>query len=300
MKLFDGVAFAAQRELELAPKVQLLRDQGRYIRIVAILFAEDAGSRLYTQLKRDAAERVGIEYQVLEFSLRDPVEGVQRAIKAVGDDPNVTGIIIQKPWRKTWRESVFAAAAVDEKEVAAGYQQWWQALTSEIHPDKDVDGLHPHTLAAVEADTWEDHGKVLPATCRAVLQILETEELLQPSQLIAIIGASDLMGKPLAAVLHHRDFPVELMGTKGLAERKQQGRNLFDADVVVSATGVAGVITGDLLKDGAAVVDVGEPRPDVDRASVAEKARFLTPVPGGVGPMTVISLLENAYFLATR
>lgn len=295
MELFDGLQFAQQRERTLQQR--LVQAGQPAITIVAILFTEDQGSRIYTRLKQEAAQRVGMTYEVQTFSLSDPTEAITAAIVAASVRPDVTGIIIQKPWRQTWLEHQRVAIS----ELAATsrqFNQWWHQLTTAIHPSKDVDGLHPETLAAIQAGTWQQQGKVLPATCRAVVAIAEAHQLLADRPSVAVIGISDLLGRPLAAVWRQQGLAVELLGRAELQQRVQQGQGLQDCGLIVSATGQAGLITGELIQPGVALIDVGEPKPDVDRASVGDKPRFLTPVPGGVGPVTVVSLLENAATLA--
>jgi methylenetetrahydrofolate dehydrogenase (NADP+)/methenyltetrahydrofolate cyclohydrolase len=180
----------------------------------------------------------------------------------------------------------------DEQDFTA----WWTALVSRIAEEKDVDGLHPKTLVAVERGTWREEGRVLPATAKAVLSILDAQQYLK-SQKYVVLGKSDILGKPLSFELRNLGFEVEILGRKELSARVEAGVALRDANVVISATGQMHVVTGEMIRDGVVLVDVGEPRPDIQRASVEGKAAFLTPVPGGVGPVTVISLLENAVVL---
>jgi methylenetetrahydrofolate dehydrogenase (NADP+) / methenyltetrahydrofolate cyclohydrolase len=332
MIIFDGIQYAHRQEPVLAVRVGALRNRGVGLTIAAILFAEDAGSRLYTRLKSEAASRVGIGYQVHEFSLNDPVELVQETIERLGRDPAITGIIVQKPWRKTWivsqqnnpNSSSVAAIAVQlsssmldssstrkytqlisggEQSEKMAYAAWWSALTSTIELSKDVDGLHPETLQSVQAGTWQEQGRVLPATAQAVLNIVrhsyaeqsgETESYGIPQDTqVVILGQSDIVGKPLYYELKNKKIAVEMMGSKGLQEKIVAGVGLKHADVVITATGHANLITGELLKPGVRLIDVGEPQPDVDRESLGELPVFITPVPGGVGPVTVVCLLEN-------
>lgn len=292
MIVFDGIEFAQSREAELARRVAAL---DRRLKIAAVLFTEDKGSQLYTGLKKQAAERVGISYEVHEFSVTDPVEVVTSLIDQLGEDESVTGIIIQKPWRKTWEVAMQHLTA--EQEVPGqDFAQWWNNLVSRIPEGKDVDGLHPQTLEAVERGTWRKEGRVLPATAKAVLSILDAYQYLK-SQKYIVLGKSDILGKPLSFELRNLGFDVEMLGRKELTARVEAGSALRDADVVISATGQMHLVTGEMIKDGAVLVDVGEPRTDIQRASVEGKAAFLTPVPGGVGPVTVVSLLENAVLL---
>lgn len=316
MILFDGNALALEREQRLKEKIQ--RDfGGKKLVIAAILFSEDAGSRLYTRLKGEAATRVGIEYRVHEFSLTDASEEIQIKIEELGLDPEVTGIIIQKPWRKTWVTAQGQAFIEkishhpDPNKLERDlYTAWWSKLTLKINEQKDVDGLHPNTITEIIAATWQENRKVLPATCQAVVTIfdqafekLSQEVGFEKTQTIfndkyIILGKSDLLGIPLFYELKRQGRDVEILASKDLEKRIQSGQKLLDAAVIVSATGTKGLITGDMVSENIVVVDVGEPRPDVDFSSVSSKAAFITPVPGGVGPMTVISLLENCVSLA--
>jgi methylenetetrahydrofolate dehydrogenase (NADP+)/methenyltetrahydrofolate cyclohydrolase len=145
---------------------------------------------------------------------------------------------------------------------------------------------------------------VLPATVSAVLIALDAAGFWQLSdwqrQKICILGKSDLLGTPLAAELRNRGVMVELLGRNEIEARLQNAKGAFaDAQVVISAIGKAQFITGEMIRESSIIIDVGEPRPDVERASVEPKAAFFTPVPGGIGPLTVVSLLENAVELVT-
>jgi methylenetetrahydrofolate dehydrogenase (NADP+)/methenyltetrahydrofolate cyclohydrolase len=300
MIIFDGYAFAQQKEAQLVERVAQLKNQGVQLKIAAILFTEDAGSQLYTRLKKEAAERAGMSYEIFSFSMTDPIEKILATVEKLNNDSAITGIIIQKPSKKRWLETMNG--------TAEEFISWWQKLVHPINPGKDVDGLHPTTLQAVEKGTWREERKVLPATAKAVLSILEEAKKILSGQPLApdwstkkfaVIGKSDILGKPLFYELRNQGYQVELLGTKELNLRKEQGQNLLDMDVVISATGASGIITAEMIKQYAIIIDVGEPSPDVNQTSVAEKAAFLTPVPGGVGPVTVVSLLENAVSLVS-
>jgi methylenetetrahydrofolate dehydrogenase (NADP+) / methenyltetrahydrofolate cyclohydrolase len=290
MIIFDGYAFAQRKEQSLLYQVQLLAEQGVELKLAAILFTEDAGSQLYTRLKKDAAQRVGIGYEIFSFSMTDPVEEILSTLSKLNADTSITGIIIQKPSKKRWMEVL--DAGTEE------FVQWWHQLVEEIEPTKDVDGLHPSTLLAVEHGTWKQDRKVLPATAKAVLSILEQAKKIaeEPWTLkkYIVIGKSDILGKPLFYELKNQGFDVEMIGSKELQLRRETGQKLLDADVIISATGVSKMVTGEMVKQGVVLIDVGEPQPDADFESVSGKSAFITPVPGGVGPVTVVSLLENA------
>ena len=300
MIIYDGTARALEIEHRVRSEVAALHSQGVSIVIAAVLFTEDSGSRLYTRLKGEAAARSGISYRVYEFSLTDSVETIQEKLAQLNADSASTGIIIQKPWRKTWKKFQ------PQDTPTELYASWWNSLVSRLDPRKDVDGLHPDSLKAITEGTWQEQGRVLPATARAVLTILEdfsaeTKQSLSTYS-ISIIGTSDLLGTPLFFELRRRGVRCELLGRAQLQEKQTAGIGLTDADIIVSATGVSGLITEELLSEGTAIIDVGEPRPDVDLESVLSsgKVSFITPVPGGVGPLTIVSLLQNAVFLAKQ
>lgn len=284
MKIFDGYQRAGEREKLLAERIDSLQlSQPLVVR--AILFSEDAGSVLYTGLKKEAAGRLGVTYETNEFSLIDAAELSIAAIRQANEDSKVTGIIVQKPSRAVWQ-------GVTGETSYQGYKSWWLNLTSEISLNKDVDGLHP------------DQKIILPATCKAVLYILAEamggtpEKIRLENHKVIILGRSDLLGNPLCRELKNQGADVELLGKKELVTRMNSGEKLLDATVIVSATGKRGLITGEMISDGVVLIDVGEPFGDVDRLTVGEKPSFITPVPGGVGPMTVISLMENVLKLA--
>jgi methylenetetrahydrofolate dehydrogenase (NADP+)/methenyltetrahydrofolate cyclohydrolase len=299
MVIFDGNTKAAKKEELLKQKVDQLVVKPQ---IGAILFSEDAGSRLYTRLKKEAAERLGMQYQVKEVPIWKPLEELSDIITELEENTDITGIIIQKPTRRVWEQEM--------GEIDITYQEWWDVLVQLIPKDKDVDGLHPSSIAAIADGSWKESATVFPATCQAVIDILveycqtltdkkpeENEDdpalSVLKNKKIIILGKSDLLGKPLYYYLHNLNIDVEMIGSKELRERVASGVSLTDADVIVSATGRPHLITGEMVKDGVAVIDVGEPKADVEFESVSKKASFITPVPGGVGPMTVVCLMEN-------
>lgn len=301
MIIFDGYAFAATKEIALQQDIEHLQKQGTRLVITAILFLEDAGSRLYTRLKQEAAQRVGIEYRVIEHRLSDPVASIQTTVDRLNADTTVTGIIIQKPRRSTWVAATGQVYASRVEEQRA-YTAWWHSLTERIALHKDVDGLHPLTLQAIANATWKQQGMVLPATCQAVLDILHQAEVLpvkEQSLKVLVIGKSDILGLPLAAELQNLGATVTNVGSAGYRTLLSESEQLTQFDVIVSATGVPRLLNNSTaVKPGVVLVDVGEPLPDIELHAFSQAARFITPVPGGVGPVTVVSLLENAINLA--
>ncbi len=277
--IFDGKEFSQEKEKQLQIKVQELKRLGVSLRAKTFTFQEDEGSRLYTKLKAASATRVGISYEPEEFSLSDDLGMVVQTIREASVDSALSGIMIQKPSKMVWAN--ITGKSSDQ------FQAWWEELTNAIDPKKDVDGL---TL----------HSQVLPATVKACLSILdEAKTVLNLSddewkqKRILVIGRSDIVGKPLTQVLRKAGYKVENIGQQ---EFPKTAIDTFD--VVISAVGIPNLVTGVMIKEGAIVIDVGSPQGDVDRISVEPKAAFLTPVPGGVGPVTVISLMENIVTIA--
>lgn len=286
--IFDGRAQARAREQALAKTVAHIRAPGTTVKIASLFFNEDPGSVLYTRLKRDAARRVGMQFDSYPLPLSSaPITTIVNRLRALADDEKVTGIIVQKPTEPVWR--CFRSASFD---------QWWAEVTEAIPPEKDIDGLAPQSLASIRAGAWT----ALPATVKAVLIVLEAALGLSLTRYqqaapvlnglsVAVIGCSDIIGQPLADVLKHLGARVTHCRHKVLASHVRSAR------VIISAVGQPNIITGDMIQPGAVVIDVGSPRGDVEFTSASRQARFITPVPGGVGPLTVVSLLENAVSL---
>jgi methylenetetrahydrofolate dehydrogenase (NADP+)/methenyltetrahydrofolate cyclohydrolase len=289
-EVFDGVAAAARREEDLRKKLEVFFANKREqlaqlppdavsssqqilsLKIAAIAFTQDDGSRIYSEVKAAAALRLGIVYELHEFLFTAPLDEVTAEIEKLNRDDTVTGIIVQKPWRRTYEN--YTDGTVD-------FAQWWHTLIGALRPEKDVDGL-------------TGRGRVPPATCAAVLSIMDLFQFYSPQKAL-IIGRSDLLGLPLYKKMQELGWgeKVQLVGRPELQVLKARPEKLTDFTLIVSATGVHNLITGDEISADAILIDVGEPQSDFEFESCREKARFMTTVPGGVGPLTVISLLEN-------
>ncbi|NCN03614.1 MAG: bifunctional 5,10-methylenetetrahydrofolate dehydrogenase/5,10-methenyltetrahydrofolate cyclohydrolase [Candidatus Pacebacteria bacterium] len=291
MDIFDGNKLASEKKQALIKRASVLMEQGLKPKIAAIVYEGDAGSQLYTDIKQRVAGEIGIEYVRHSYALTDGVDPVIKLIDKLNKDKSVTGIIIQKPIRKSWAEANHLEGKA--KDIKKVYDLWWRLQTKKILESKDVDGLNPSIIEVIREDKLEKNNRVLPATARAVLEILETVNIDLNDKKIVILGKSDLLGIPLYEYFLSKKITVENMGRNDLSERVLGGQNLLDFDVVISATGVKNLVTAEMVKNGVVVIDVGEPRGDIDFESVKNKATFITPVPGGVGPMTVLCLMEN-------
>lgn len=287
--IFDGAVFATQLMRILSQHAQNTKS-----RLVSIVFAEDEPSQVYTRLKHEAAVQVGIEFDRINHSLHDPVSLIQHSIRLACSRTDVTGVMIQKPGKRSWAHLAGKSPA--------RFDEWWRELTAAIHPEKDADCLTRKNLSKVYEGTWS----ILPATVKAVLYIvsealrIDSSMLLVPGarlvpqlvdQTIAVVGRSELVGRPLAAVLKYKGASVYLLGNT--TDTESMTSLLRSSTIIVSATGKPNLIKGEMVSPGSIIIDVGAPGADVDFATVAPKASFITPVPNGVGPVTVACLLEN-------
>ncbi len=269
--IIDGKAVAASVRAEVAHDVAELAERtGRPPGLATILVGDDPASAIYVRNKRKACAEAGIEdfHQHLPESSTE--EHVAAVIQRCNQDPRVSGILLQLP-------------VPDQLHGAA--------LTALISPTKDVDGLTPISAGRLVQGT----PGLRPCTPLGVLELLDAHEVPLEGAEAVVVGRSDLVGKPLAALLLQRNATVTVCHSRtrdlaGVCAR---------ADVLVAAVGVARLIGPDHVKPGATVIDVGMNRTpeglagDVDFDAVLEKAALITPVPGGVGPMTIAMLLAN-------
>lgn len=260
--VFDGRGYARKLTEELKAKIA---SNGRKLKLVTILNPEDRGSVVYTNLKAKKAEELGIEFQKYQFSIYN-FRAISNLIDELNNDRTVDGIMIQLPF-----------GGDQEKE-----------LINLIDPKKDVDGLREDSLH-------------IPATVRAVLEILaESLKLLVVSGKLSVVvvGAKGEVGRGLIKRLLVIGCKLSVDSKTYELEVEGMGREDFDeekikaADVVISCTGQVGLIRPDMVKEGVIVIDVGYPGGDF-APEVKERTAFYTPVPGGVGPVTVVMLFAN-------
>jgi methylenetetrahydrofolate dehydrogenase (NADP+)/methenyltetrahydrofolate cyclohydrolase len=249
------------------------------------LVGKDRASELYLKIKEKVSNRVGIDFEKREFSQNCLPRKIIEFISFANKDPRIVGIIVQLPFpKKLLPRSLEILGAID--------------------PAKDVDCLTPINFGLLAMGK----SRFLPATVRGIMAIIKNfkfQSALRVSNRrmaewtnskIVIVGGSNIVGKPLALHLSNLGATVTLCHsrTKDLASFTRT------ADILISATGVPGLIREEMVKKGVAVIDVGSPRGDVDFEKVVKKASFITPVPGGVGPLTVVSLLENVFKAAKK
>jgi len=258
--IFDGQAFAEKKIGELSKKVAELKNMGIHPKLASILVGEDPASKLYVSLKKKKAEGIGAEMDVYFLKEKELTETILALIDSLNIDPTVCGIMIQLPL-----PSYFSK---EEKEE----------IINSIKKEKDVDGLR------------EDSSFLHP-TSKAVVDVInESKKQIDygSSAVVCVVGATGMVGRPLVTELKKEGYRVIACthDTKDLKEKT------LKADILISTTGKPNLITKDMVKKGAVLIDVGSPKGDVD-PEVYEVAGFITPVPGGIGPITISCLFEN-------
>ncbi len=287
-RILDGKATAAAIKAELRERVSALRQRGLVPGLGTVLVGDDPGSQAYVRGKhRDCAE-VGIESIRVDLPASASQAEVEAAVRKLNDDPACTGYIVQLP-------------------LPEGHDA--DAVLDLIDPVKDADGLHPYNLGKLVTKVSGPISTPLPCTPRGVVEILQRHGVDLNGAEVSVVGRSVIVGRTLALLLTRRSVNATVTschtGTRDLAAHTRA------ADVVVAAAGVVGILTPDMVRPGAVVVDVGINRVhdeatgkdrlvgDVDPA-VAEVAGWYTPVPGGIGPMTRAMLLLNVVEAAER
>jgi methylenetetrahydrofolate dehydrogenase (NADP+) / methenyltetrahydrofolate cyclohydrolase len=264
--LMDGAALAARIRQEVKEEVAKLGDVG----LATILVGDDPASQIYIKLKHKAADEVGIRAIDKRLPADTSEEELVELVGELNDDESVDGILVQTP----------LSAQIDEPRVMRT-----------IDPMKDVDGLHPLNAGQL----FFGRQTLVGATPVGIMRLLDEYRIPIAGARAVVVGRSLIVGRPVAMLLLHANATVTICHSR----TDDLARHALDADILVAAVGKLGLITADMVKQGAAVIDVGMNRTDaglfgdVD-PGVAEVAAYLTPVPGGVGPMTIACLLENA------
>lgn len=269
--VIDGKAISAKVKSEVRQETEALKAKGISIGLAVVIVGDNPASRVYVNNKKKACAEVGFES--FEYAL--PEETTQEELLALVDklnkDDTVNGILVQLPIPKQ----------IDEK-----------AVINAILPEKDVDAFHPVNVGKIMIGDFA----FLPCTPAGVMELIASTGVEISGKECVVIGRSNIVGKPMAMLLLHKNGTVTICHskTKNLAEVCSR------ADILVAAVGRANFVTPDMVKEGAVVIDVGMNRlengklcGDVDYAACFEKAGYITPVPGGVGPMTIAMLMKN-------
>lgn len=267
-RIIDGTSVAAELLSDVAREAAVFTEQsGRKPALAAVLVGDDPSSQTYVKMKRNRSHRAGMDSQVIELPAETSTAELVARITALSEDPAVDGILLQHP----------VPSQIDER-----------AAFEAIAPAKDVDGVTMHSFAAMAFGEPGFHS----CTPGGIMRLLDAYDVELSGKHAVVIGRSPILGKPVGMLLLARDCTVTYCHsrTRGLDEQVRQ------ADVVVAAVGRAELIRGEWIKPGAVVIDAGYNAGnvgDVEYAAASERASLITPVPGGVGPMTIALLLEQ-------
>ena len=276
-KILDGKALANLLGENLKEKVKNLKAEGITPHFCVINIGDDTASKIYVRSKKRKAKKLGIIQDIYQMPADTKQQEVLDLIDKLNTDPEINGLMVQMP---------------TPEQISA------DELLARIDPNKDVDSLTPANVGRL----WLKDHFVEPATAEGIMALLKHYEIPLNGKNVVIIGRSNIVGKPLAALMLEKNATITIAHSKtqNLASLTKR------ADVIVSATGEPCLIKADMVKDGVIVVDVGINRVngklvgDVDFDAVKEKASYITPVPGGVGPLTVQFLMEAVVNLTRR
>ena len=268
----DGKAIAASVRAEVAEEVSKLKEQGITPGMAVVIVGDDPASRIYVNNKKKDCAQVGIYSEEYALPADTTQEALTALVKELNGRKDINGILVQSPLPK----------GLDEK-----------AVVETIDPNKDVDAFHAVNVGKIMIGDFD----FLPCTPAGIIELLDRSGVEIEGKHCVVVGRSNIVGKPMAMLLLHRNGTVTICHsrTRNLAEICRE------ADILVAAVGKANFITADMIKPGAAVIDVGMNRDenrklcgDVDYAEAEKVAGWITPVPGGVGPMTIAMLMKNA------
>ena len=262
---------ASVRERLKAETEELYAKTGKRPGLAVIIVGDDPASRIYVNNKKKACAEIGFESWEYALPAETSEVDLLELVKKLNDDSNVHGILCQLP----------LPGHLDEKKVI-----------NAIDPKKDVDAFHPVNVGKIMIGDYD----FLPCTPAGCMELIRSAGISVSGKKCVVVGRSNIVGKPMSMLLLHENGTVTTCHSRTRDLKKE----CLEADILVVATGKAKMITGDMVKEGAVVVDVGMDRDengklcgDVDFGSVAPKASYITPVPGGVGPMTIAMLMSN-------
>ncbi|MBE0447198.1 MAG: bifunctional methylenetetrahydrofolate dehydrogenase/methenyltetrahydrofolate cyclohydrolase FolD [Actinobacteria bacterium] len=278
-KIIDGKAISAQIRAELAEEVKKLQQETSVTPgLAVVLVGDNPASKVYVGQKEKACEELGLVSKKYVLPGDASEKELLDLVEQLNNDPEIDGILVQLPLPKQ----------IDENKVIAA-----------IHPDKDVDGFHPVNVGRLVIGTEG----FKPCTPYGVIHLLKRSDVQLTGAEAVVVGRSNIVGKPVALMLLQENATITVCHSK----TKDLGEVCRRADVLVVATGRPKTVTADMVKDGVVVIDVGVNRlengklvGDVDFDAVSQKASAITPVPGGVGPMTIAMLMYNTVNSAKR
>lgn len=282
MILLDGKLTSSNIKKEIATVVAKLKSDGkRQPHLAAVLVGTDGASMTYVGAKVKACEFVGFQSTLIELPENTPESTLLAKIDSLNSDSNIDGFIVQLPLPKH----------IDEQKVLLA-----------INPDKDVDGFHPTNVGKMTLDL----PSFLPATPYGIMELLERYQVPTSGKNVVVIGRSHIVGRPMSILMSQKRKAGNATVTLAHSRTKDLKLLTKNADIIVAALGIPEFLTADMVKQGVTIIDVGITRVtdqtkkrgyrllgDVDFDKVSKKADYITPVPGGVGPMTIAMLLKN-------
>ena len=282
MILLDGKTTSNQIKEEIAQAVQQRKTESKKIpHLAAVLVGNDGASMTYVNSKVKSCERVGFKSTLIRLDAETSEETLLQEIEKLNTDDDIDGFIVQLP----------LPTHIDEQKIIMA-----------VHPDKDVDGFHPINVGKMTLDL----PAFLSATPFGILELLERYNIETSGKHAVIIGRSHIVGRPMSILLNQKRPVGNATVTVAHSRTKNLKEITLQADIIIAALGIPEFLTGDMVKDGVVIIDVGitrvedssKPRGyrlagDVHFESVSKKASYITPVPGGVGPMTIAMLLKN-------
>ncbi|MBV2667483.1 bifunctional methylenetetrahydrofolate dehydrogenase/methenyltetrahydrofolate cyclohydrolase FolD [Staphylococcus aureus] len=270
-KILDGKQIAEDYRQGLKNQVEALKEKGFTPKLSVILVGNDGASQSYVRSKKKAAEKIGMISEIVHLEETATEEEVLNELNRLNNDDSVSGILVQVPLPKQVSE---------------------QKILEAINPDKDVDGFHPINIGKL----YIDEQTFVPCTPLGIMEILKHADIDLEGKNAVVIGRSHIVGQPVSKLLLQKNASVTILHSRS----KDMASYLKDADVIVSAVGKPGLVTKDVVKEGAVIIDVGNTpdengklKGDVDYDAVKEIAGAITPVPGGVGPLTITMVLNN-------
>jgi methylenetetrahydrofolate dehydrogenase (NADP+)/methenyltetrahydrofolate cyclohydrolase len=289
MKILDGKQTSNDIKDELAEKVRQLKQEGkRPPHLAAVLVGNDGASLTYVGSKVRSCEKIGFDSTLIRLEETISEDELLDQIEKLNNDETLDGFIVQLPLPKH----------IDEEKVLLA-----------VDPKKDVDGFHPANFGKMALDMEA----FIPATPFGIMELLRRYKLDISGKHAVVIGRSHIVGRPMSILLSQKGNPGNATVTLTHSRTQNLAEITRSADVVVSALGVPNFLKADMVKDGAIIIDVGitrvpdENHPkgyvitgDIDYEAVKEKSSYITPVPGGVGPMTIAMLLQNTYLAYSR
>ena len=282
--LIDGKALSKTIKAEIKTEVESWVAEGhRAPHLAAVLIGEDPASQVYVRNKVKSCEQVGFQSTLIKHGADISEKKLLEIVAELNRNSDIDGFIVQLPLPRH----------IDENKV-----------TLAINPEKDVDGFHPVNFGRIALDL----PAYIPATPYGILTMLERYKIETEGKHAVVLGRSHIVGTPISLLLSRKAYPGNCTVTVAHSRTKNTAELTRQADIIVAAIGQPGFLTGDMVKEGVVVIDVGINRVeddskkrgyrlqgDVDYDSVAPKAEYITPVPGGVGPMTVTSLILNTF-----